>query len=50
LLLGSPTIWFYSGIVELDVVRGERVLDWLMLSIMHVRTFVGECRSFLVGI
>jgi hypothetical protein len=27
LLLGSPTIGWYSGIVVLDVVRGERVLD-----------------------
>jgi hypothetical protein len=27
LLLGSPTIGWYSGIVVPDVVRGERVLD-----------------------
>jgi hypothetical protein len=27
LLLGSLTIGWYSGIVVLDVVRGERVLD-----------------------
>jgi hypothetical protein len=27
LLLGSPTIGWYSGIVVLDVVRGELVLD-----------------------
>jgi hypothetical protein len=27
LLLGSPTIEWYSGIVVLDVVRRERVLD-----------------------
>jgi hypothetical protein len=27
LLLGSPTIGWYSGIVVLDVMRGERVLD-----------------------
>jgi hypothetical protein len=27
LLLGSPTIGWYSGIVVLDVVRKERVLD-----------------------
>jgi hypothetical protein len=40
LLLGSPTIGWYSGTVVLDVVRGERVLDWLMFNIMHVRTFV----------
>jgi hypothetical protein len=43
LLLGSPTIGWYYGIVVLDVVRGERVLDELMLNIMHVRTFVDEC-------
>jgi hypothetical protein len=46
LLLGSPTIGWYSGIVVLDVVRGKRVLDLLMLSIMHVRTFVEECNSY----
>jgi hypothetical protein len=44
LLLDSPTIGWYSGIVVLDVVRGERVLDYLMLNIMHVWTFVEECR------
>jgi hypothetical protein len=44
LLLGSPAIGWYSGIVVLDVVRGERVLDKLMLNIMHVRTLVEECR------
>jgi hypothetical protein len=43
LLLGSLTIGWYSGIVVLDVVRGERVFDQLMLNIMHVRTFVEEC-------
>jgi hypothetical protein len=43
LLLGSPTIGWYSGIVALDVVRGEGVLDKLMLNIMHVQTFVEEC-------
>jgi hypothetical protein len=46
LLLGSPTVGWYSGIVVLDdVVRGERVLDKLMLNIMHVRNFVEECRK-----
>jgi hypothetical protein len=44
LLLGSPTIGWNSGIVVLDVVRGERVLDELMLNTMHVRTFVEECK------
>jgi hypothetical protein len=29
----------------LDVVRAERVLDLLMLNIMHVRTFVEECTT-----
>jgi hypothetical protein len=44
LLLGSPIIGWYSGIVVLDVVRGERVRDKLMLNIiMYVQTFVEEC-------
>jgi hypothetical protein len=38
-----PTIVCYSGVVVLDVVRGERILDQLMFNIMHVRTFVEEC-------
>jgi hypothetical protein len=46
LLLGSPTIGWYSGIVVLDVVRGERVLDLLMFNTMHVRNFVEECRRY----
>jgi hypothetical protein len=45
LLLGSPTIGWYSGIVVLDVAREERALDWLMLNIMHVRNFVEECSN-----
>jgi hypothetical protein len=43
LLLGSPTVGWYSGIVLLDVVRGGRVLDEVMFNIMNVRTFVEEC-------
>jgi beta-galactosidase GanA len=27
----------------LDVVRGERVLDYLIFNMMHVRNFVEEC-------
>jgi hypothetical protein len=42
-LLGSSSIGWYSGIVVLDVVRGDRVLDSLMFNIMHVRTLVEEC-------
>jgi hypothetical protein len=45
LLLGYSTIGLYSGIVVLDVVKGERVLDQLMFDIMHVRNFVAECNS-----
>jgi hypothetical protein len=33
---------WYSSVVVLDVVRGERVLDYLMFNMMHVRTFVEE--------
>jgi hypothetical protein len=45
LLIGWPKIGWYSGIVVLDVVRGERVLYQLMFNIMHVQTFVEECKS-----
>jgi hypothetical protein len=44
-LIGSPTIGWYSGIVVLDVVRGERVHDQLMLNVLHVQTFMEECIS-----
>jgi hypothetical protein len=43
-LPGSPTIGWYSGVVVLDVVRGGRVFYELMFHIMHVQTFVEECR------
>jgi hypothetical protein len=43
LLPGFSTLARYVGVVVLDVVRGERVLDKLMLKIMHVRNFVEEC-------
>jgi hypothetical protein len=42
LLPGSSTIGWYSGVVLLEVVRGERVLDKLLFHIMHVRNFVEE--------
>jgi hypothetical protein len=29
--------------VVLDVVRGARVLDYLLLTTMHVRTFLEKC-------
>jgi hypothetical protein len=41
LLPGSPTLGWYLVVVVLDVVRGERGLDLLMLNIMHARTLVG---------
>jgi hypothetical protein len=43
LLRGSPTLGRYLGVAVLDEVRGERVLDSVMLNIMHSRTFVEEC-------
>jgi hypothetical protein len=46
LLLDSPTIGWYSGIVVLDVERGGSVfLTSLCFNIMHVRTFVEECST-----
>jgi hypothetical protein len=44
LLPGSPTTGRYLGVVVLDVVRGERVLGYVMFSIVHVRAFMEECR------
>jgi zinc transporter ZupT len=44
LLSGSPTLGWHLGVVVLDVVRGERVLDYLMFNILHVMTFVEECK------
>jgi hypothetical protein len=35
LLSGSPTIGWYSGVVVLDVVRGERLLDELMSGLLR---------------
>jgi hypothetical protein len=46
LLLGSPTLGWYLGVVVLDVVRGERVLDLRMFKMMHVQTFVEVCTLF----
>jgi hypothetical protein len=43
LFLGSPTLGPYPGVVVLDVVRDVRVLDKLMLNVMHVRTLAEEC-------
>jgi hypothetical protein len=40
LLLGSAVVGWYLGAVVLDVVRGARVLDYLLHTIMYVRTFV----------
>jgi hypothetical protein len=34
---------WYLGVVVLDLVKGERVLEYIMFNIMHVRTFVEEC-------
>jgi hypothetical protein len=42
LLPGSTTLGWYLGVVVLDVAREERVLDYLMLNTVHVRTFVEE--------
>jgi hypothetical protein len=44
LLPGSPAVGWYSGVVALDVVRGERVLEKLMFNTMHVQNYVEECR------
>jgi uncharacterized membrane protein YwzB len=44
LLPGFAVVGWYLGAVVLDVVRGSRVLDYLMLTtIVHVRDFVEEC-------
>jgi hypothetical protein len=46
LLLDTPTLGRYLGVVVLDVVRGERVLDLRMFNMVHVQTFVEECTLF----
>jgi hypothetical protein len=45
LLPGSTTLRRYLVVFVLDVVRGARALEWLMLNKMHVKTFVDECVS-----
>jgi hypothetical protein len=42
LLPGSTSAGWYLGVVVLYVVRGARVLDQLMYSILHVLTFLEE--------
>jgi hypothetical protein len=39
----APTLGLYLGVVLLDVVEGERALDWLLLCFIYVRTYVEEC-------
>jgi hypothetical protein len=42
MLPGSAVIGWYLGAVVLDVLRGARVRDNLMHTILHVRTLL-EC-------
>jgi hypothetical protein len=37
LLSGSAVIGWYLGAVVLDVVKGARVLDYLMHTVLHVK-------------
>jgi hypothetical protein len=44
LLRGSASFGWYLRVLELDVVRGARVIDWLVLIIiMYLQTLVEEC-------
>ena len=43
----ASTMGWYSGIVVLDVVKGERVIEKLDFNILHVRTFA-KCWITLV--
>jgi hypothetical protein len=50
---GSPTLGRYLGVAVLDVlgvVRGERVLDYLMFYKLHVPTFVEECIMIIYSV
>jgi hypothetical protein len=38
LLSSLPTLGWYMGVVVLDVVRGEHVLDYRMFNERHVQT------------
>jgi hypothetical protein len=48
LLPGYPTLEWYVGVVVLNVVRGERVLDYLVFNIIYVRNFVEESCANLI--
>jgi hypothetical protein len=47
LLPGFPTHGWYLGVIVLDVVRGKRVLDYLVFNIMHARTLWRRVAEYL---
>jgi hypothetical protein len=47
LLPGTPRLGWYLGVVVLVVVIGECVLELFMFNIVHVLSYVEECRCKL---